>query len=178
MARQGSLLPKNKKKESGNSRGKLPGNQCLRRGKTAMNSLSKLALRLAVGATLACTAIAAQAQDLAAANVAPQDCVQPVAQGVYSLRAGHGYLTAVNGGGMAGPANVPIAIRTDATSIGPNERFRLIMLSGNNIALMTASGNYVTAVNNGGIGEAANRLPLHTDAGVVKGWEIFSLNRL
>jgi hypothetical protein len=32
------------------------------------------------------------------------------------------------------------------------------------IAIRTLNGNYVTAVNGGGMGEAANKLPLHTDA--------------
>lgn len=40
-------------------------------------------------------------------------------------------------------------------------------------AIRTSGGNYVTAVNGGGMGEAANQLPIHTDATSVGGWERF-----
>jgi hypothetical protein len=36
-------------------------------------------------------------------------------------------------------------------------------------------GTYLTAVGGGGKGEAANKLPLHTDAKKVGGWEKFLL---
>lgn len=32
------------------------------------------------------------------------------------------------------------------------------------VAIRTTNGNYVTAVNGGGMGEDANALPIHTDA--------------
>ena len=43
------------------------------------------------------------------------------------------------------------------------------------IAIRTSAGNYLTAVNGGGIGEAANVLPLHTDAGKIGAWEQFKI---
>ncbi len=89
---------------------------------------------------------------------------------------GTNYLTAVNGGGMGAAADVPI--RTDATTIGPNELFRLVCadLEGNKFAIQTANGNFVTFVNKGGIGGPnSNESPLHTDATWVKEWEKFRL---
>ena len=43
------------------------------------------------------------------------------------------------------------------------------------IGIRTSNGNYVTAVNGGGIGEDANALPIHTDAVIVQDWEKFQL---
>lgn len=43
------------------------------------------------------------------------------------------------------------------------------------IGIRTSNGNYVTAVNGGGMGEAANVLPIHTDAGKIGGWEQFKI---
>ena len=42
-------------------------------------------------------------------------------------------------------------------------------------AIRTINGNYVTAVNGGGMGEAANKLPIHTDATRASTWEQFML---
>ena len=41
------------------------------------------------------------------------------------------------------------------------------------VAIRTYAGNYVTAINGGGIGEDANALPIHTDASVAQDWEKF-----
>ena len=41
------------------------------------------------------------------------------------------------------------------------------------VAIRTANGFYVTAINGGGMGEDANALPIHTDAVVVQDWERF-----
>src|SRR5216684_1289164 len=41
------------------------------------------------------------------------------------------------------------------------------------IAIRTSNGHYLTAVNGGGMGEAANQLPIHTDARKIGGWETF-----
>lgn len=41
------------------------------------------------------------------------------------------------------------------------------------IAIRTSNGHYLTAVNGGGMGEAANKLPIHTAAGKIGGWEQF-----
>jgi hypothetical protein len=43
------------------------------------------------------------------------------------------------------------------------------------VAIRTSNGNYVTAVNGGGMGEAANALPLHTDAVKIGPWEQFKI---
>ena len=43
------------------------------------------------------------------------------------------------------------------------------------IAIRTNTGHYLTAVNGGGMGEAANKLPIHTDAGKLGGWEQFKV---
>ena len=42
-------------------------------------------------------------------------------------------------------------------------------------AFETEKGTYLTAVNGGGMGEPANKLPLHTDATKAAGWEKFML---
>jgi dihydroxyacetone kinase len=44
------------------------------------------------------------------------------------------------------------------------------------VAIRTINGNYVTAVNGGGMGEAANLLPIHTDSINARGWEHFKIN--
>jgi hypothetical protein len=43
------------------------------------------------------------------------------------------------------------------------------------VAIRTSNGHYLTAVNSGGMGEAANKLPIHTDAGKIGGWEQFKV---
>jgi hypothetical protein len=43
------------------------------------------------------------------------------------------------------------------------------------VAIRTINGNYVTAVNGGGMGEAANVLPIHTDATWIQAWEKFKI---
>ena len=43
------------------------------------------------------------------------------------------------------------------------------------VGIRTFNGNYVTAVNGGGMGEDANALPIHTDASVAQDWERFQL---
>jgi hypothetical protein len=40
-------------------------------------------------------------------------------------------------------------------------------------AFKTYKGTYLTAVGGGGKGDAANKLPVHTDATKVGGWERF-----
>jgi hypothetical protein len=42
-------------------------------------------------------------------------------------------------------------------------------------AIQTMTGNNLTIVNGGGLGEAANRLPIHTDAAVASIWETFTV---
>jgi len=44
------------------------------------------------------------------------------------------------------------------------------------VGIRTFNGNYVTAVNGGGMGEDANALPIHTDAVIVQDWEKFEIS--
>jgi hypothetical protein len=41
------------------------------------------------------------------------------------------------------------AINTDRTKIGPWETFTMVKLGGNNVALQTNNGHYITAVDGG-----------------------------
>jgi hypothetical protein len=89
------------------------------------------------------------------------------------------FLTAVNAGGMGGPNANPYQIHTDVPptrAVGPWEQFRLVRLEGSKCALQTKTGFWLTAVNGGGWGEAANRFPIHTDARRVGPWETFTIN--
>ena len=74
------------------------------------------------------------------------------------------YLTVVNGGGK-----LTDVIHSDATVIGPWEKFKLVPISGNQYALQTINGNYLTVVNGGG------KLTdvIHSDATVIGPWEKF-----
>jgi hypothetical protein len=85
------------------------------------------------------------------------------------------YLTAVNGGGIAGEPGNRLPFHTDATQIGPWEKFKFINLGGASYAIQTVNGNYVTVVNAGGLEGPANGLPLHTDATQLGPWETFTL---
>jgi hypothetical protein len=95
-------------------------------------------------------------------------------------------LTAVDGGGLGGPNDAGVALHTDQTNPGPWETFKLILQPGSPpigpgmvFALQTWDGNYLTAINGGGVGGPNNATcPIHTDqtkahAGL---WEQFSLN--
>jgi hypothetical protein len=86
------------------------------------------------------------------------------------------FLTAVNGGGLGNPANTD-PVHTDQTNIEGWERFELVSVNEELgiYAFQTETGNYVTAVNGGGMGEAANKLPLHTDSTHAFSWEQFML---
>jgi C1A family cysteine protease len=88
-------------------------------------------------------------------------------------------LTIVNGGGLGGPNSGPgvCALHSDAIKIGPWETFTVEWLNPNTIALKTINGNYVTAVNGGGIGGPNDSSsPIHTDATWVNAWEMLTLN--
>lgn len=84
------------------------------------------------------------------------------------------YLTIVNGGGLGGPNDGPgaVALHTDATNAGPWEMFELEWIDADQFAIKTASGNYLTAVNGGGIGGPNDAsCPVHTDATANGPWE-------
>ncbi len=76
------------------------------------------------------------------------------------------YITAVRGGSTGGPDDDPFELHTDATSVGPWEKFSLVWLVGGKCALRTKDGHWLTVVGGGGVGagDVADRLPIHTDA--------------
>jgi hypothetical protein len=93
------------------------------------------------------------------------------------------YLTAVNGGGLGGPDSGPnaVALHTDAIVAAKLETFTVVWLDSayTKFALQTIRGNYVTAVNGGGVGGANDSsAPIHTDATTIAEWERLRLNFL
>jgi hypothetical protein len=95
--------------------------------------------------------------------------------GEFAFRTKKGfYLTAVTGGGRS---DAPTII-TQATTGGPWEKFRIVVadpsINAFDKSFQTATGNYVTAVNGGGMTSDA----LHTDATQIRGWEQFRMNDL
>jgi hypothetical protein len=76
------------------------------------------------------------------------------------------YLTALGGGGRTSQA------MTAFSGLQTGSRFKLIKQNDGTYALQTASGNYVTAVNGGGLASGDN---LHTDARQVQAWEKFKI---
>lgn len=81
------------------------------------------------------------------------------------------YLTAVNGGGVSAMPGHPVA--TDRTAPNEWEMFMMDEVSPGVYSLQTWNGRWMNAINGGGMGEAANKLPLHTDAGRAQAWEKF-----
>jgi hypothetical protein len=97
---------------------------------------------------------------------------------------GQNLVTAVNGGGLAGSV-AGVALNTNAAAAGAFETFKLILqpgsspigTSGMKFALQTSAGNYVTAINAGGVGGPNNATcPVHTDATIANAWEGFTIN--
>jgi hypothetical protein len=100
-------------------------------------------------------------------------------RGSFALQTATGnYVTAVNGGGLGGSNDEGCPFHTDATNYSTWEHFYIVHVdeSQQQIALRTATGNYVTAVNGGGIG-GPNESPctLHTDATWKRAWETFTI---
>ena len=94
---------------------------------------------------------------------------------------GGNYVTAVNGGGIGGPNDASSPIHADATTIGPWEKFTFNVTNPTApgqyepiVNIQTLSGDYLTAVNGGGIG-GLNNIPIHTDAKTAGQWETFSV---
>jgi hypothetical protein len=86
--------------------------------------------------------------------------------GAFAFRTTKGYyLTAIDGGGRY----LDPTVITASPTAGPWEQFRIVVnpSSAYDKSLMTYTGNYVTAVNGGGVTWNA----LHTDATVIGGWE-------
>ncbi len=95
---------------------------------------------------------------------------------------GH-YLTIVNGGGLGYVKNAKslCALYTDARVPGPRETFTVAWLDEayTRFTLKTLSGNYVSAIDGGGVGGPTNgSSPVHTDASALGEWETLKLNFL
>jgi hypothetical protein len=91
---------------------------------------------------------------------------QSVRTGAIQVPSGN-YLYAVGGGGLGNPATGPgsTALNTDRTVAQGWETFTLVQLNSEQFALQTASGNFVTFVNGGGMGGPNDSTsPVHTDA--------------
>jgi hypothetical protein len=82
------------------------------------------------------------------------------------------YLTAISGGGRS----MDPTIITASPTVGPWEQFSIVVNpnSAYDKSFKTANGNFVTAVNGGGLTSNA----LHTDATVIGSWEQFRMNDL
>jgi hypothetical protein len=100
-----------------------------------------------------------------------------------SVSNGHNLVTAVNGGGLAGSV-AGVALNTNAVTAAAWETFKLILqpgsppigIPGMKFALETSGGNYVTAINGGGVGGANDATcPVHIDATLANAWEGFIL---
>jgi len=105
----------------------------------------------------------------------------PIALRTYD---GH-YVSDVGGGGHEGQPDCgfrAVALHDNASEIGPAERFRVTRVPGTNrFALQTADGEFLTAVNGGGIGgppDARGFSQLHTNAENIGPWERFHLVKL
>ena len=93
-------------------------------------------------------------------------------------------VTAVAGGGLGGtPPPGGVALQTDRRVADVWETFRVILQPGSpplgtgmRFALQTSGGQYLTAVNAGGVGGRDDATcPIHTDAGTAALWEGFTL---
>jgi hypothetical protein len=91
------------------------------------------------------------------------------------------YVTAVNGGGIGGPNDGTCPIHTDAKVPAQWEQFTLnVDVSANppTVQIQTATGNYLTAINGGGVGDAPGgdgSTPVRTIDNAVQAWQVFSL---
>jgi hypothetical protein len=93
------------------------------------------------------------------------------------------YLSAVDGGTTGGSdfGSEGVAVQPDTGIAGQFGTFTVVWLnpSYTKFALRTSSGNYLTAVNGGGIGGPNDgSSPIHTDAKSISDWETFRLTFL
>jgi hypothetical protein len=99
--------------------------------------------------------------------------------GLFALQTfSNNYVTAVNGGGLGGANDCSAPFHTNATSWKSWEHFTIFPVdtSKNLVALLTDFGNYVTAINGGGIGGPNDSSSIiHTDAIQIREWETFGL---
>jgi hypothetical protein len=88
------------------------------------------------------------------------------------------YLTAVNGGGIGdGGENLPpMALHTDATAIGPWEKFTLKTGWEGHPCIVTCNGYFLSAVNGGGMGsDGSSPMSVYTNATEIGAFEIFTV---
>jgi hypothetical protein len=86
------------------------------------------------------------------------------------------YVTAVDNGladKFGGKRDLTQALSTYRSHVAAFEQFEIEDQGNGRVAIRTATGNYLTAMEGGGWGEAANQTPLHTDATVIGPWELF-----
>ncbi|HKM62061.1 MAG TPA: hypothetical protein VJY39_06185 [Acidisphaera sp.] len=91
--------------------------------------------------------------------------------GTYAIQTANGhFVTAVHGGGMGGRAYMrDEPLQTDRTAIGAWETFTFIRQPDGSYAIQTSTGQFVAAVNGGGLGNP----PLTTTSAQVGTWEKF-----
>lgn len=127
-----------------------------------------------IKAAQACGAVMGTVPALAQAPIAlPADSPVLPFEPRIALRTSNGHsLTVVNNGGLNSAG--ACAFNTDARQVGPNEKFTLVPIDANQktFALKTAKGNFITAVNGGGMGGPNDATStLHTDATWIGPWE-------
>ena len=93
---------------------------------------------------------------------------------------GRNFVTAVNGGGIGGPNDGTCPFHTDAQQPGKWEQFTLTINDAANpptVTIQTATGNYVTAVNGGGVSASSGTgalAPVRTSDSQFLGWQTFT----
>jgi hypothetical protein len=88
------------------------------------------------------------------------------------------YVTAISGGGVGGANDATCPVHTDATLADAWEGFILEVddtVNPPTVIIRTQTGNFVTAVNGGGV-NGGNAQPIHTDVTTVGSWEQFLFN--
>jgi hypothetical protein len=82
----------------------------------------------------------------------------------FALRTSGGkYVTAVQGGGIGGLSDNSSPVHTDATRIAEWERLKLTFLPSNQVTINVPNGQFLTAVNGGGI-RGLDTAPIGLDA--------------
>jgi hypothetical protein len=101
------------------------------------------------------------------------------AAGKFALKTFNNYfVTAVNGGGIAGPNSDKSPVHTDSTAKGPWSEFKITLLPypyRSLVTIQTPDGqHYLSAVKGGGVG-GTNNEPIRTDATTIGPTEVFRL---
>ena len=92
-----------------------------------------------------------------------------------------GYVTAVNAGGIGGANDGTCPFHTDAKQAEGWEQFTLNIDETTvppTVTIQTATGNFVTAVNGGGVGDTPGGVaatPVRTSDGAIAAWQLFNL---